>query len=92
MIIPSSGTLRGARMGTKMDRIAAGIAIALCALVMTGGLMRDVMAADTAEADRPSGLSPAPVLNGPRSELVLSLILALEALRTAPAILDRPKV
>lgn len=76
-----------------MDRISAGIAIALCALVMTGGLMRDVMAGESAEtAAMSSRLSQVPVVNGPRSERVLSLILTLEALRAAPAILDRPKV
>jgi hypothetical protein len=75
-----------------MDRIAAGIAIALCALVMTGGLMRDVMAGELATATLQSRPSHIPVLNGPRSERVLSLILTLEALRAAPAILDRPKV
>ena len=77
-----------------MDRIAAAIALALCALVMTGGSMREVMAGEAAGAATAihAPASHLPALNGQRSERVLSLILTLEALRAAPAILDRPKV
>lgn len=69
-----------------MDRLAAGIVIAFAILVMNGSLVRDVLAE---EAQRPlTALSSAtPVVSGVRSERVLSLLLALEALRAAPQVL-----
>jgi hypothetical protein len=71
-----------------MDRLATGVMIALAALFMSGGFVRDVAAAE-AGVKPPAGAqpvaSPAPVVNGLRSELVLSLVLTLEALRAAPA-------
>jgi hypothetical protein len=77
-----------------MDRLSTGIVIALAALMLSGGFVHDVMAEESgvrapelAEAVK----SQAPVLNGPRSERVLSLILTLEALRTAPVLLDSRK-
>lgn len=78
-----------------MDRLATAIMIALAALVMNGGMLRDVMAE---EAGMRIPVPPAaeksqmPAASGLRSERVLSLILTLEALRTAPALLDAAKV
>lgn len=73
-----------------MDRVLVGIIIAVMALVMNGGLLRDVMAKDAALPDAvPSTVSQAPVGHGLRSETVLSLLLALEALRATPVLLDR---
>ena len=77
-----------------MDRLAAGIVIALAALLMGGTFARDAMAGapGTNLPERAVSVrSQAPVVNGPRSELVLSLILTLEALRAAPALLDARK-
>lgn len=71
-----------------MDRLAAGVMIAIAALLMSGGFVREV-AAGEAGVKTPlpaqSVKSQDPVVNGLRSELVLSLVLALEALRAAPA-------
>lgn len=81
-----------------MDRVAAGIMIAIAALVMNGGLVRDALAEDIGRSVKAEAAitaadtSRTPVAYGPRSELVLSLLLTLEALRAAPALLDRPKV
>ena len=78
-----------------MDRLATAIMIALAALVMQGGLMRDVMAEESGlriPAPTVTPKSQMPAATGLRSERVLSLILTLEALRTAPALLDTPKV
>jgi hypothetical protein len=77
-----------------MDRIATGIVIAATALLMSGGLMRDVMAADSGARvpDTEIIKSQGPVAYGPSSERVMSLILTLEALRAAPALLDARKV
>ena len=78
-----------------MDRIGTGIAIALCALVMSGGYVRDVMAGEAGtrvSAEASSMISQVAVVNGLRSERVLSLILTLEALRVAPALLNGQKV
>jgi hypothetical protein len=73
-----------------MDRLLTGIAIALAALVLSGGFMRDVMAAEPG-ARAPELAEPVksqiPVAKGFRSERVLSLILTLEALRAAPDLL-----
>jgi hypothetical protein len=81
-----------------MDRLAAGIMIAIAALVMNGGLVRDALAeeismgAGAQTAIAASVTSPTPVGHGLRSARVLSLLLTLEALRAAPALLDRSKV
>jgi hypothetical protein len=72
-----------------MDRLLVGIVIALVVLITNGGLMRDVMAKDAVMPDTaPSTTSQAPVGHGLRSETVLSLALALEALRATPVLLD----
>lgn len=78
-----------------MDRLTTGIIIALAALVMSGGLMRDVMARE-AGAGAPVTAEPAiksqiPEAIGHRSERVLSLVLTLEALRAAPDLLEPRK-
>jgi Na+/alanine symporter len=81
-----------------MDRVAAGIMIAIAALVMNGGLVRDALAretgpgAETQAAAAANVMSQTPVAHGLRSERVLSLVLTLEALRAAPGLLDRSKV
>ena len=76
-----------------MDRIAAALMIAIAALVMNGGLIKDVFAEELGGA--PVGAAPpsssSPVVSGPRSERVLSLLIALEALRVAPEVLARSK-
>ena len=78
-----------------MDRLATAIMIALAALVMNGGMLRDVFA-DEAGMRIPAplsiGKSQMPAASGLRSERVLSLLLTLEALRAAPALLDTQKV
>lgn len=72
-----------------MDRLAAGIVIALTILVMHGGPVRDVRAEEGVRSL--STLSSAtPVVSGVRSARVLSLLLTLEALRAAPQVLDAP--
>jgi hypothetical protein len=79
-----------------MDRIATGVMIALAALFMSGGFVRDVAAEEAGVKPPTAGQSvksQAPVVNGLRGELVLSLVLTLEALRAAPASLfDERKV
>lgn len=81
-----------------MDRLAAGTAIAIAALVMNGGLVRDAQAGESALNSKTEVVSitpvasQTPVAHGPRSELVLSLLLTLEALRGAPTLLDASKV
>ena len=79
-----------------MDRLAAGIMIAIAALVMNGGLVRDVLAGEAAVGAGVSlqaiASSQKPVASGLRSERVLSLLLTLEALRAAPGLLDTSKV
>jgi Na+/alanine symporter len=82
--------------GRKMDRLATAIMIALAALVMNGGILRDVMAEEAGmripaphQAVQKSQL---PAASGLRSERVMSLLLTLEALRAAPALLDTSKV
>ena len=78
-----------------MNRLATAIMIALAALVMNGGMLRDVMA-EEAGMRLPSSAtelkSQTPATSGLRSERVLSLLLTLEALRAAPGALDSPKV
>jgi hypothetical protein len=74
-----------------MSRIAAGVMIAIAALLMNGAMMRDVLAEDAGTTGmRSSALSSqvSPAV-GHRSERVLSLLIALEALRAAPEILDK---
>ena len=78
-----------------MDRLAAAIMIALAALVMNGGMLRDVMAEETGlriMPPKPEQKSQMPAPSGLRSERVLSLLLTLEALQAVPALLDTPKV
>lgn len=78
-----------------MDRLATAIMIALAALVMNGGMLRDVMAEEAGmriPAPQAIEKSQMPVASGLRSERVLSLLLTLEALRTAPALLESRKV
>ena len=65
------------------------VMIALSALVMNGGLVRQVLAEDFV---RTAGSAPAlsttiSATSGLRSERVLSLLIALEALRAAPEVL-----
>jgi hypothetical protein len=72
-----------------MSRIAVGVMIAVAALAMNGGLVRQVLAEDYA---RTAGSAPAlsttiSATSGLRSERVLSLLIALEALRAAPEVL-----
>ncbi len=78
-----------------MDRITVGAMIAVGALVMNGGLVRDVLAEDgqpAATGTSMSAPSPTPVASGLRGERVLSLLLTLEALRAAPGALNSHKV
>ena len=78
-----------------MDRLATAIMIALAALVMNGGMLRDVLAEEAGmriPAPLAKQTSQMPAATGLRSERVLSLLLTLEALRAAPALLDSPKV
>lgn len=72
-----------------MGRLAAGTVIALAVLAMNGNLVRDVLAEDSQRLIASTTLSSAtPVASGRRSERVLSLVLALEALRAAPELLS----
>lgn len=78
-----------------MDRLATAIMIALAALVMNGGMLRDVLAEEGGlRIPAPQGTvkSQMPAASGLRSERVMSLLLTLEALRAAPALLDTQKV
>jgi hypothetical protein len=77
-----------------MDRILTGMIIAVAALALSGGLLRDVMAEETAAAPPVVAQivkSPVPAVNGIRSERVLSLLVTLEALRAAPVLMTSPK-
>lgn len=74
-----------------MSRIAVGVMIAVAALAMNGGLVRQVLAEDYASR---AGSAPAlsttiTATSGHRSERVLSLLIALEALRAAPEALTK---
>ncbi|MGV3489688.1 MAG: hypothetical protein ACO1OG_00050 [Devosia sp.] len=69
-----------------MDRLASGIVIAIAVLAINGGLMRDVLGEERISL-QPELSSSIPVASGHRSERVLSLLLALEALRAAPGVL-----
>lgn len=77
-----------------MDRLAAGIMIAIAALAMNGGLVRDALAGPGLKAPdaETAAASPSPAASAPRSGRVLSLLLTLEAPRGAPALLDRSRV
>ena len=80
-----------------MDRLAAGIMIASAALVMNGGLVHEGVAEDSVAskldvAKAGTMNAPAPVAASRRGERVLSLLLALEAVRAAPGLLDPSKV
>ena len=70
-----------------MNRLATGMVIALAALAIDGGLLREVLAAETGKLTAALS-SPIPVASGHRSERVLSLVLALEALRAAPEVME----
>jgi hypothetical protein len=79
-----------------MDRLTAAVLIAIAALVMTGGMGRNVLAGEAllrqpVETVQPPAFPANPPLP-PRSGRVLSLLLTLEALRDAPAVLDRSNV
>ncbi len=85
-----------------MDQTAAGLMIATTALLMNGGLAEAALAEDASRltlSHGPAALQFPPratptvaQTSGSRSERVLSLVLALEALRAAPDLLDTPKV
>lgn len=71
-----------------MSRIAVGVMIAIVALVMNGGLVRQVLAEDSLRTTGSPVLSTTiTATSGHRSERVLSLLIALEALRAAPEVL-----
>lgn len=71
-----------------MSRIAVGVMIAISALVMNGGLVRQVLAEDSVRtAGSPALSTTITATSGLRSERVLSLLIALEALRAAPEVL-----
>ncbi len=75
-----------------MSRIAVGMMIAIAALVMmNGGFIRQVLAEDLSRtAGTGSALSTTiTATSGHRSERVLSLLIALEALRAAPEVLEK---
>jgi hypothetical protein len=74
-----------------MTRLAAALMIALTAFAMQGGLVKPVLAEQSAGRPAVSQASPTPMA-GHRSERLLSLLLALEALRAAPGLLDSQKV
>jgi hypothetical protein len=68
-----------------MSRIGVGILIAIAALAM------HAMSGDRAQAAAPRP-SAAPVPAVPQAKRVLGLILALESVRAAPEVPNRPKV
>ena len=74
-----------------MSRIAVVVMIAIAALVMNGGLIRQVLAEDLARtaAGAPALSTTITATSGHRSERVLSLLIALEALRAAPEVLEK---
>lgn len=76
-----------------MDRLALGILIALPTLLMST-MVHDAAAAGPVPPPpaRPGETAPAAVTPAPRGGAVLSLLLTLEALRTAPIPLDTSKV
>jgi len=72
-----------------MSRIAVGVMIAIAALVMNGGMIRQVVADDLSRnaGNVPVLSTTVTATSGHRSERVLSLLIALEALRAAPEVL-----
>lgn len=74
-----------------MSRIAVGVMIATAALIMNGGWIRQVLAEDqpSTAGNRPALSTTITAASGHRSERVLSLLIALEALRAAPEVLER---
>jgi len=74
-----------------MNRIAVSMMIAIAALVMNGGMIRQVLAEDLSRTaiNAPALSTSITATSGHRSERVLSLLIALEALRAAPEVLDR---
>ena len=74
-----------------MNRIAVSMMIAIAALVMNGGMIRQVLAEDLSRTaiSAPALSTSITATPGHRSERVLSLLIALEALRAAPEVLDR---
>lgn len=73
-----------------MSRIAVGVMIAGFALLMNGGLVREVLANESSSAGSQLALSTTiTATSGHRSERVLSLLIALEALRAAPEVLTK---
>jgi hypothetical protein len=88
--VPSSGNpLSGVarKRDVNMPPLAVALMIATAALMTSGALGKGgrLAPADTTPAPVPS---PAPAKGEPSSERVLGLVLALEALRIAPAALD----
>jgi hypothetical protein len=71
-----------------MNHLAAGKAVQFAIVAMGGGLGREVLADEPKVSAALS--SPIPVAPGHRSERVMSLLLALEALRAAPEVLRTP--
>ena len=77
-----------------MNRTAAGPMIADQALVTNGGQVREVLGENGSRLQLSHGRAGGSeagqikVVSGLRSERVLSLLIALEALRAAPAALD----
>jgi hypothetical protein len=74
-----------------MSRIAVGVMIAGFALLMNGGLVRQVLADEMSSAagSQPALSTTITATSGHRSERVLSLLIALEALRAAPEVLTK---
>lgn len=77
-----------------MNSMAAGPMIADQALMTNGGQVREVLGEDRSRLQLSHGRTGSSeagqvrVVSGLRSERVLSLLIALEALRAAPAALD----
>jgi hypothetical protein len=74
-----------------MPRLAVALTIAIAALMTNGALVKGAKAAPPETAPPPVP-SPVPATTGPGSGRVLGLVLALEALRAAPAALDPQNV
>lgn len=72
-----------------MSRIAVGMMIAIAALIMNGGLIRPVPAEELGKPSSPALSTTITPAGGHRSERVLSLLIALEALRAAPEVLEK---
>lgn len=69
-----------------MDRLVSGIVSVIALLAINGGLVRGVQDDEQLRSEAELS-STTPVASGHRSERVLSLVLALEALRAAPDVL-----